>query len=86
MELRYELDIEIRACMDLQKASGEEDDRDHLQEVEEILDTALELDEELLNQDICRQLHFDLCPQCHARFLRNPIGCEVIKDLTFSEN
>ncbi|HEY6563720.1 MAG TPA: hypothetical protein VIY86_04450 [Pirellulaceae bacterium] len=85
-DLRYVVNMDIRAKMDFEDSHPEDEDRDSLQEVEDILDTAMELDSDLIGDDVCRQMHFDLCADCFRRFVKNPLGRELIADVTFSKN
>lgn len=85
-DLRYVVHMDIRARMDCEHSQVEDEDRDLLQEVGDILDTAMELDSELIGEDICRQMQFDLCANCYRRFVKNPLGRENTADVTFSNN
>jgi len=84
-ELRYVLKVEIYAALD-PMADQDDNDRDHLEEIQDILER-LDDDEDLqIGEDVYQQLRFDLCPQCRKRFLRNPLGRETAKAFGFSKN
>ena len=83
-DLRYVVKIEIYASLDPMVL--EEDDRDHLQEMQDILERSEDLDSDQIGDDVYQQLRFDLCPECRRRFLKNPLGRENAKILNFSEN
>ena len=83
-DLRYVVKMEIYAAFD--PLALEEDDRDHLQEIQDILERSEDLDSDQIGDDVYQQLRFDLCPDCRKRFLRNPLGRESTKILNFSEN
>ena len=83
-DLRYVVKIEIYASLDPMVL--EEDDRDHLQEIQDILERSEDLDSDQIGDDVYQQLRFDLCPECRRRFLKNPLGRENAKILNFSEN
>ena len=82
--LRYVVKMEIFAAFD--PMALDEDDRDHLQELQDILERAEDLESDQIGDDVYQQLRFDLCPECRKKFLRNPLGRETTKILNFSEN
>jgi hypothetical protein len=83
-DLRYVVKMEIYAAFD--PMALEEDDRDHLQEIQDMLERAEDLESDQIGDDVYQQLRFDLCPECRQRFLKNPLGRENAKILNFSEN
>jgi len=84
-DLRYVVKIEIYAAFD--PMAIEEDDRDHLQEIRDILERSEDAESDQIGDDVYQQLRFDLCPECRKRFLKNPLGREsAAKILNFSEN
>lgn len=84
-DLRYVVKVEIFAAFD--PLAIEEDDRDHLQEIQDILERAEDAESDQIGDDVYQQLRFDLCPECRSRFLKNPLGREGAKKiLNFSEN
>ena len=84
-DLRYVVKIEIYAAFD--PMALEEDDRDHLQEIRDILERSEDAESDQIGDDVYQQLRFDLCPECRKRFLKNPLGREsTTKILNFSEN
>ena len=83
-DLRYVVKMEIYAAFD--PMALEEDDRDHLQEIQDILERSEDLESEQIGDDVYQQLRFDLCPECRRKFLKNPLGRENAKILNFSEN
>lgn len=82
-EIRYVVNMECRAAMDL--FPSEDNERDHLLEVHEILETADMMDEEV-GSDVYQQLRFDLCPTCYRQFIKAPVGREPMVEFDFSEN
>jgi len=84
-DLRYVVKIEISAAFD--PVCGDEDgDRDHLQEIQEIIERLEDADDDQIGDDVYQQLRFDLCPECRRKFLKNPLGREGTPILNFSEN
>ena len=43
-----------------------------------------------LSEDLAAPLHkgfrFDLCPSCHHKFLKDPLGKDAIRSFDFSKN
>lgn len=84
-DLRYVVKMEVYAAFDA-ACDEEEDDRDHLQEVQDILERMDDADDQQIGEDVYKQLRFDLCPACRKRFLKSPLGREVAKLCNFSQN
>ena len=88
-DLRYVVKIEVYAAVDpvgTTDAEAAEDDRDHLQEMQEILQRMDETDSDAVGDDVYQQLRFDLCPECRKKFAKNPLGRESSKHFDFSKN
>jgi hypothetical protein len=85
-DLRYVVKIEIHAAMDPVADEDLEDDRDHLMEIEDILENSLDEASEAIGEDIYQRRRFDLCPQCYRKFVQNPLGRELKVSLGFSKN
>jgi hypothetical protein len=71
-DLRYVVKVEVFAAMD----SDEDEDSDHLQEIQDILERLEDADDDQIGEDVCQQLRFDLCPECRRKFVKNPLGHE----------
>ena len=84
-DIRYVVKMEILAAFDPSVADEEDDDRDHLQEIQGILER-LEQSADQVGENVYQQLRFDLCPECRKRFVENPLGREIAKVLDFSKN
>lgn len=84
-DLRYVVKIEICAAFD-PVSIEEDDDRDHLEEIQEMLERLEDSEDDLISDDVYQQLRFDLCPDCRRRFVKNPLGRENVTLFDFSEN
>lgn len=82
-ELRYVVKMEMSAVVE---PVENDDERDHLLEVHEILEKLNDSDLEELDDEASRQHRFDLCPECYEQFIKNPIGRDVAAQLGFSSN
>jgi hypothetical protein len=83
-DLRYVVKIEVYAALDA-AANDEEDDRDNLLEMQQILQRMEDMEDAAVGDDVYQTLRFDLCPECRRRFVKNPLGREL-KQFNFSKN
>lgn len=60
-------------------------DADHLQEIAAEL-SDLELTGEELEDLHARAFRYDLCPRCHAQYVKDPLRRDALRRLNFSEN
>ncbi len=84
-DLRYVVKIEVYAALD-QSESQADDDRDNLQDVQEILQRLEDAEDDQLGEDVYQQMRFDLCPECRKRFAKNPLGRDAKPVFDFSNN
>ena len=85
-DLRYVVKMEVYAAFDPAANIDEDDDRDHLQETQDILERMDDAESDQVGDDVYQQLRFDLCPECRKKFVKNPLGREVAKAFGFSKN
>jgi len=85
-DLRYVVKMEVYAAFDPASVGGEDDDRDHLEEIQDILERLDDSTDDQIGDDVYQQLRFDLCPECRKRFIKNPLGRETAKAFGFSSN
>ncbi len=86
-ELRYVVRLEVQATMGENAfVEAEDDERDHLLEVHEILERHDDENDPLISDEVYSRRRFDLCSNCYRAFLRNPLGQEVAKTIDFSQN
>ena len=83
---RYVVKIEAFAAHDPAEITEADLDEDHMEAVSQMLrdETEDSLDGELI--DANKNFRFDLCPECHKKFLRDPLGREHVQKLFFSKN
>ncbi|MGB7346930.1 MAG: hypothetical protein WBD20_22090 [Pirellulaceae bacterium] len=84
-QTRYIVKIEIQTAHDDCSADFE-DDVDHLSELHQILEGLS--DEEMMDaqEETCHTGDYDLCPECHKNYLKNPLGRDAVLALGFSNN
>jgi hypothetical protein len=83
---RYVVKIEAYPGFDPTEITEQDLDDDPMEAVAQIL----QRDEELSSAEGAAQLHkgfrFDLCPACHEKFLKDPLGKESLRLFDFSKN
>lgn len=85
-ELRYVVRMEVEAVMDPIHEDEPQDDRDHLLEIDEILERADAAGCDVVSDEVYQRRRYDLCPQCYRKFVANPLGRERKTSLGFSHN
>jgi hypothetical protein len=84
---RYVVKIEVFAAHDPSEITDADLDDDHMEAVSQLLN---EMDDGLTDPDevapAYKHFRFDLCPNCHKKFLRDPLGKEAAQKFDFSEN
>ncbi|MCP4889829.1 hypothetical protein N9D23_08465 [Rubripirellula sp.] len=83
-QTRYVIQIDIQSVVDNSQVEMEED-IDHLAELHQMLEG---MNQEVLNEEAQSSHHgqYDLCPECHRQFLKNPLGRDSMLALGFSNN
>ena len=85
-DLRYVVKVEVYAAFDPAAVDSDDEDRDHLEEIQDILERLEDSASDEIGDDVYQQLRFDLCPECRKKFLKNPLGRETAKAFRFSSN
>ena len=85
-DVRYVVKMEVYATMDPSGESDAEDERDHLEEIQQILERLEDAADDAVGEDVYQTLRYDLCPECRRKFLKNPLGREPMKQFDFSQN
>jgi len=86
MDRRFVVKMEVYAANEPTGLTDEDlDDDDHLESLGQLL---RDIESGAVAPDFApdyKQLRLDLCPECHKKFLRDPLNKEVAK-FDFSEN
>jgi hypothetical protein len=86
-ELRYVVKLEVQAVMEPMDVDEVEEDRDHLLEIQEILERLTDDDSDEMGDEIYQRRRFDLCADCYRQYIRNPLGAlELPSHIGFSNN
>ena len=83
---RYVVKMEAYAGFDPNEITEDDLDEDHMEAVSQLL----QRDGGAGSEDLAGPLHkgfrFDLCPACHLKFLKDPLGKESLRTFDFSKN
>ena len=85
LDRRYVVKMEVYAAHDPNELMEDDLDDDHLEALGEILEQIEETGAESEIAPAYKQLRYDLCPECHKKFLRDPLNKDAAK-FDFSEN
>ncbi len=85
LDLRYIVRLEIELADD-HLAQETVDDVDHLQDLEELLESNDEYCGAMLGDELYQRKRYDLCADCYRQFMKNPLGRETSVPFGFSKN
>jgi hypothetical protein len=84
---RYVVQLEVYSAHDPAELTEADLDQDHMDEISQILaemeDQPDDCDETAPDY---KKLRYDLCSDCHKKFLRDPLGKDAAQKFHFSEN
>jgi len=83
---RYVARLEVFPAHDPDEIDESQLDSDHLQELAEMLEEIENGAGYDLDDGEPKQFRFDLCPDCHPRFVADPLGRERLQRLKYSDN
>lgn len=81
---RFVVRITAYPGFDANEIKDEDLDVDHLEAVAQLLRRDEQFDEQ--SPPSCKGFRYDLCPSCHSRFVKDPLGKDSVRMLDFSEN
>ena len=84
-EMRYVVRLEVYASLDPTEEDLH-DDRDHLQEIQDILERLDDAEDQQICDDVYHHRRFDLCSECRKRYVENPLARAATPHLDFSQN
>jgi len=85
-DVRYVAKIEVYAAYDPLEITEEDLEKDHLEEISKLIKQMEHMDPQELEDQVYKCFRFDLCPDCHKKFLRDPLGKESARSISFSKN
>ena len=85
-DLRYVVKLEVYAAYDPLEITEEDLEEDHMEEISQLIKQMDDMDEQALEDQVYKNFRFDLCPECHKKFLKDPLGREIARSIDFSKN
>jgi hypothetical protein len=82
---RYVVKIEAYAAHDPAEITEADLDEDHMEAVSQLLQEMEDSVDDIELVETQKKFRYDLCPECHKKFLADPLGREAQK-FDFSEN
>jgi hypothetical protein len=85
-DCHYVVKIEAYAAHDPTELTEADLDEDHMEAVSQLLQ---DLEDNLASHDLpepCKNFRYDMCADCHRKFVRDPLGKETAQKFDFSEN
>ncbi len=73
-ELRYKLKLSVVAAYDTLKIGLADLATDYEDEIRKLVEEMKHMDPRQLEEDVFKELNFDLCRSCQQRFIKNPLG------------
>ena len=84
---RYVVKMEVFAAHDPAELTEADLDEDHMEAVSQLLrDEEDQLGDSEEPAPPHKNFRYDLCPNCHKKFVRDPLGREAAQKFDFSEN
>jgi hypothetical protein len=85
-DLRYVAKVEVYAAYDPLEITEEDLEEDHMEEISELIKQMDHMDDQELEDQVYKSFRFDLCPECHKKFLKDPLGRDANRSIEFSKN
>lgn len=73
-KLRYVLRMNVFAAYDTLEINFADLAKDYGEEIRKLVDEMKQMDPKQLEEDVSKQISFDLCRPCHQKFLKDPLG------------
>lgn len=83
---RYVVKIEAYPGFDPTEITEGDLEADHMEAVAQILQREANMPSDELTEPVRKGFRFDLCPACHAKFLKDPLGKDFLRTFDFSKN
>ena len=85
-DTRYVVKIEVYAAYDPMEICGDDLREDHDDEIQGLLAQMEDMDAEDLEDQVYKTFRFDLCPECHEAYLKDPLGLKARVRARFEHN
>lgn len=85
-DTRYVVKIEVHAAYDPLELTPEDLEEDRTEEMEELLEQMADLQAEEVENQVYKAFRYDLCPDCQAAYMKDPLGKAVRLRARFEHN
>ena len=85
-DTRYVVKVEVYAAYDPMELTAKDLQDDRTEEIQDLLDEMADIDPEVLEDQVYKSFRFDLCPECHAAYLKDPLGRATRMRARFGQN
>jgi hypothetical protein len=85
-DYRYVVKIEAFAAHDPAEITEADLEDDHMEAVSQLLQDTEENGMDAEVDSPSKNFRYDLCPECHKRFVRDPLGKDSVQKFDFSKN
>ncbi|MBM4019423.1 MAG: hypothetical protein FJ288_14060 [Planctomycetes bacterium] len=85
-DTRYEVKVEVYAAYDPMEVTSDDLGKDPAGEIEDLLGQMKDMDAEELEGQVYKSFRYDLCPECQAAFLKDPLGKAMRQRTRFEHN
>lgn len=86
-ENHFVVKMEVFAAHDPLRLTEADLDEDHMEEVSKLLEEMEDTGDDLeFLEPSPRHFRYDLCPECHKKFVRDPLGRDAAQKFDFSKN
>ena len=85
-DTRYVVKIDVYAAYDPMELTNKDLEEDRTDEIQRLLDEMADMAPEGLEDQVYKTFRFDLCPECHAAYLKDPLGRTPRVGARFGQN
>ncbi|QEH37316.1 hypothetical protein OJF2_59060 [Aquisphaera giovannonii] len=83
---RHVVKIEAYPGFDPNEIKEDDLDDDPMEAITRVLERDQALSSDEITASLSKSFRFDLCPDCHKKFVNDPLGKEMVRLFDFSKN
>jgi hypothetical protein len=85
-DTRFVVKIDVYAAYDPMEITSQDLDEDRTEEMEALFEELEDMDPEDAEAGVFKTFRYDLCPECHAAYLKDPLGRKARQRARFEHN
>jgi hypothetical protein len=86
LDRRFVVKMEVYAAFDPEDATDEDQDRDNLDEIADIIGQMAETGDSDVDQNRPHKFRYDLCEDCRDQFVKDPLALHRPRRMRISDN